>query len=623
MSRALLCITTLIIVLAMAALPTVEARPKDKTGGTPRDVAAEPRPADEAAVTAESAEPPRPAPDGMGSSDERTLLALDADGDYIPDAFDNCPDVQNPDQADADGDGSGDACPVFVDMDGDGIPNPQDNCPNVGTADQTDSDGDGLGDVCDKSPFGVEPEPAPIPELPGSGGETEAAPPAPENGANQDGVAVEREGHDRAKQRERTSREPATITIGSDPEEPGSGSGAPPVEDVSEELTRDMPQPPEEPRAEAGASGEPDAPPESVPVLQSTGDEEEGLIAWEAVVRIDAGATDEAAPGQQAADERTDQGARGDSPTAGTRSRSEHAPEATDSRFARGWMRAKVLLQAERDGGEPDRAEPVQSVRVATTGQHPSGRVPVPVENGLVIVGNENALERDEDREGETNDGSAETGPVPERESLATAEPAHGHDDSRRNGSSRGAAATAPNRQPQSAESPTEESPARQDTRRPRRANRQGAVPDGWSNDRDFAGGAALDWSDTIDIAGTEEDALYRTQRSGSGPGQRRGFAYAIPVEESGPYLVRLHFAELYWGARGGPPGAGGRRIFSVTAEGETVLEDLDVFAEAGPGTALIKEFVVDIQDGEVNLRFTARAGAPMIAAIEVLRPAG
>jgi len=604
-------------------MPAVEARPKDKTGGKQSDIAVEARPADEAALPAESAEQPRTTPDSMESSDERTLLALDADGDYIPDAFDNCPDVQNPDQADADGDGHGDACPVVVDTDGDGIPDTQDNCPNVATADQTDSDGDSLGDVCDKSPFGVDPEPAPIPELLGGGGEADAAPPAPENGANQDGVAVEREGPDRTKQRDRTSREPATITLGSDAEEPGSGSGAPPVEDVSEEPVGDTPQPPEELRAEAGTSREPDAPPESVPVPQSTGDEEQGKIAWEAIVRIDAGTTDDAEPGQQVADERTDQRARGDRHTGGTRTRSEHALEATDSRFARGWMRAKLLLQAERDGGEPNRADPVESVRVAATRQHPSGRVPVPVENGLVIEGNENAQERDEDRDGETNDGSAETGTVPEREPLDAAELAHGQDDSRRNGSSWGAAATAPNRQPSRAEAPAEEDQEAFDGRRPRRANRQGAVPDGWSDDRDFAGGAALDWSDTVDIAGTDEDALYRTQRSGSGPGQRRGFAYAIPVEASGSYLVRLHFAELYWGVSGGPPDAEGRRVFSVMAEGETMLEDLDVFAEVGPETALVTSVEVLVEDGELTLQFTASEGAPTVAAIEVLRPAG
>src|SRR5215204_5434231 len=246
MPRALLSVTTLIIVLALAAMPAVEARPKDKAGANPREVAAETRPAEESALVAYSAEHSAPAPDSPGSSDERTLLALDADGDYIPDAFDNCPDVQNPDQADADGDGIGDACPVFVDTDGDGIPDTSDNCPNVSTVDQTDSDGDGLGNVCDKSPLGVDPEPAPIPELGGQVDEADTAPPAPENGANLDGVAVERESRDRTKERERTSRERATITIGSDEDEPGERSDATPVEAVAEEPARENSPPPKE-----------------------------------------------------------------------------------------------------------------------------------------------------------------------------------------------------------------------------------------------------------------------------------------------------------------------------------------------------------------------------------------
>ena len=71
----------------------------------------------------------------------------DSDSDGIPNSSDNCPDTSNPGQADADGDGIGDACDS--DRDGDGVPNGTDNCSDVSNPGQADADNDGLGDACD------------------------------------------------------------------------------------------------------------------------------------------------------------------------------------------------------------------------------------------------------------------------------------------------------------------------------------------------------------------------------------------------------------------------------------------------------------------------------------------
>jgi len=74
---------------------------------------------------------------------------VDSDGDTIPDAEDNCPDVANPDQADSNGDGIGDACtPGPNDRDGDTVPDEMDNCPDVSNPGQHDYNGDGVGDAC-------------------------------------------------------------------------------------------------------------------------------------------------------------------------------------------------------------------------------------------------------------------------------------------------------------------------------------------------------------------------------------------------------------------------------------------------------------------------------------------
>ena len=102
-----------------------------------------------------------------------TVASTDTDKDGISDASDNCPMVFNPVrpmdnmvQADADLDMVGDVCdpcPLNAntttctpfdpnDRDGDTIPNAADNCPNVPNMGQEDGDTDQKGDVCDPCP---------------------------------------------------------------------------------------------------------------------------------------------------------------------------------------------------------------------------------------------------------------------------------------------------------------------------------------------------------------------------------------------------------------------------------------------------------------------------------------
>jgi hypothetical protein len=660
--RSLLGVLALIIAIAVAVVPVVEARPKERN--TKQDeVAADTVPAgdsgqsdvlygDGAAAVAE-----QPLTVGSpGSSGDRTLLDLDADGDYIPDALDNCPSVQNPDQADSDGDGNGDPCTVYQDTDGDTVPDKSDNCPNIATSDFSDRDGDGVGDSCDKSPDGIEPEPEPVPELDGQGDAGETEPLPPENGENQDGTEIERPGRSRSKVRDRTETSEPIITTGLDSE--NAGIGGPPVQDEppAEEPARDNPRRNEELIAEAAASGELDAPPEPPPAPQRAWDEEAvaDVTEWDSIVKIDAGAADDAdtTAARLVDDEPNDAGSRNDVEDSGggdSLDRSDSDLEISDSSYARGWVRAKLLLQEDLpDDESPDddhaRDGKEQDAPAGDSGGR-NGSAPVPVENGLVISGTEKDEDppRAADRDSESGDAvddpetGDETEPLDESPASRNAdqedenndpdtgnpgEPSSRKDGSRRDGSSRGAAA-APERQRESAGADrVRQDVSNEKKRRPRRAE-AGAAPAGWNSDRYFEGGSALNWSGDLEVVGTDDPGLYLTQRSGSGPGKRRGFAYAIPVDESGVYMVRLYFAEPYWGAPGGPEGDVGRRVFSVTAEGEMLLEDFDVFAEVGELTALVKQAEVEVQDGELNLSFAASEGEPIVAAIEVLQPAG
>ncbi|MDT7827289.1 malectin domain-containing carbohydrate-binding protein [Pricia sp. S334] len=111
---------------------------------------------------------------------------------------------------------------------------------------------------------------------------------------------------------------------------------------------------------------------------------------------------------------------------------------------------------------------------------------------------------------------------------------------------------------------------------------------------------------------------LYQTERS-SVP---KAFAYNIPVE-NGTYQITLHFAEIYWGATGGSSGGTGKRIFDVTIEDATVLDDYDINADVGPQTAVQKTFEVIVSDGILNLEFDATSSdgvdQPKLSAIAVI----
>jgi hypothetical protein len=122
-----------------------------------------------------------------------------------------------------------------------------------------------------------------------------------------------------------------------------------------------------------------------------------------------------------------------------------------------------------------------------------------------------------------------------------------------------------------------------------------------WLADREYAAGSwgwvdhTMAWSTARSIEGTVDDPLYQAQRFGNAS----SFTYRFDLP-NGTYEVELRFAEIYPEVRNP-----GQRLFDVRIEGQTVVDNLDVVAQA-PGTfrALGRTFTTQVLDGQLNITF-------------------
>lgn len=124
-----------------------------------------------------------------------------------------------------------------------------------------------------------------------------------------------------------------------------------------------------------------------------------------------------------------------------------------------------------------------------------------------------------------------------------------------------------------------------------------------------------------LEVANTLDDELYQTVRTGS---LASPIEYEIPVT-NGAYTVILHFAEVYHGVITDPDEVfPGRRVFDVLIEGDTVLNDYDIFVDAGAqATATTQAVTGVVNDGLMNLVFSPEFDGPMINAFEIIPQSG
>lgn len=121
-------------------------------------------------------------------------------------------------------------------------------------------------------------------------------------------------------------------------------------------------------------------------------------------------------------------------------------------------------------------------------------------------------------------------------------------------------------------------------------------------------------------IANTVNDKLYQTYR-GRVNDPSRMITFNLPIDTPGKVDVRLHFAELYWGAPGKPAGGAGKRIFDIGIEGVNVLDNFDITAASGGAlrSVVVPIEGIQVNDGVLNIQFKAEVNFASLAGIEVL----
>jgi len=108
----------------------------------------------------------------------------------------------------------------------------------------------------------------------------------------------------------------------------------------------------------------------------------------------------------------------------------------------------------------------------------------------------------------------------------------------------------------------------------------------------------------SVSIVGTTDDALYQSAHTGASTYQA--------ALANGDYEVTLHFSEpVYTEA--------GKRVFDVKAQGVVVLNDYDIYAQAGAAnSAKTETFTATVIDGHLTLDFVPVTDEPRVNAIKV-----
>ena len=89
-------------------------------------------------------------------------------------------------------------------------------------------------------------------------------------------------------------------------------------------------------------------------------------------------------------------------------------------------------------------------------------------------------------------------------------------------------------------------------------------------------------------------------------------WTFSSDIQSGQQYEVRLYFAEIFQTAEGD-------RVFDVAVEGDTVLNDYDIYADVGHDTGVMKSVTVTPSDGTIDIDLTTEVDNAKISAIEIV----
>jgi fibronectin type 3 domain-containing protein len=142
-----------------------------------------------------------------------------------------------------------------------------------------------------------------------------------------------------------------------------------------------------------------------------------------------------------------------------------------------------------------------------------------------------------------------------------------------------------------------------------------GGAAGNFVSDTDVKGGHQFSTKHAIDtsqVTNPAPQSVYQTERYGN-------FTYTIPnLTPGATYTVRLHFAEIYWGAAG-------RRLFDVKINGSQVLTNFDIFATAGGKyKAIVEQFTATADaNGNLTIQYITLRDNAKSSGIEILSQSG